>query len=771
MWRPTCRPIDPGINMMRVYWKTAAVVLALTVLGGCGLSAVARRDKYLARGKAYLEKQDYSRAIIEFKNAATAMPKDADIYYQLGMAYTDARDFRPALAAFRRAVALNPNHVQARLRIAQMMASTSDQKLVQDAENQLRTLAESSSASSEILNTLGFTELKLGDTEGAVRSFERSLAQAPGELSAYVMLARAKLLEKDTKSAEEALKKACDQLPKSPDAHRLLGEFYVDQTRLSEAGDQFRRALELDARNGPALMNLARIQLASGDKQTAEQSFKRLTTFDGYKSTYATFLFQEGQRDLALREFERLARENPNDRAARTNLIIAYRAQGRLSDVDRVLAEALKKNPKDTQALLQRGETSIEAAKYAQAEIDLNEVLRQTPSSPEVHFLLAKLHQAKGDTLTYRQELSQALQLNRNLQPIRVELAQNLINSKQPKAALDVLDEAPEAQKASTPILVQRNWALWALGDMAEMRKGIDRGLAQQRSADLLIQDGLWKLRANDPSGARAALEQALKIDPSDLRALQVLNQTYQAQKNGPTPLQRVKEYAASQPKSAPVQDFLGVMLMAQGEKAQARSAFAAAKQADPNYVKADLSTVQLDIVDGKLPDARKRLETILSSDKANPTAQLWLGIINEKMGDRGAAIELYRKVAEAQPGSAQALNNLAYLLSEVANKPDEALKYAQEAVHLVPEHPAYCDTLGWILYRKGVYNAAIPYLQRASSSNAGKDNVLWKYHLAMAYSKAGDALRGKATLAAAMKLNPNLPEAKTAEQMIGASR
>ena len=66
-------------------------------------------------------------------------------------------------------------------------------------------------------------------------------------------------------------------------------------------------------------------------------------------------------------------------------------------------------------------------------------------------------------------------------------------------------------------------------------------------------------------------------------------------------------------------------------------------------------------------------------------------------MGDRGGAVELYRKVAEAQPGSAQALNNLAYLLSEVANKPDEALKYAQQAaVELVPKRPVYIAVAHW---------------------------------------------------------------------------
>ena len=29
-----------------------------------------------------------------------------------------------------------------------------------------------------------------------------------------------------------------------------------------------------------------------------------------------------------------------------------------------------------------------------------------------------------------------------------------------------------------------RNWALWAVGNMAAMRKGIDRGLALEKSAD-----------------------------------------------------------------------------------------------------------------------------------------------------------------------------------------------------------------------------------------------------------------------------------------------
>src|ERR1035441_1289732 len=113
------------------------------------------------------------------------------------------------------------------------------------------------------------------------------------------------------------------------------------------------------------------------------------------------------------------------------------------------------------------------------------------------------------------------------------------------------------------------------------MRKGIDQGLARARSVDLLIQDGLWKLRSGDPARARTAIEEALKIDSADLRALQALRQTYLAQKNAPMALRKVKDYAAHNSKSASIQDFLGLLLMAQGDTKQAQAAFMAAKAAE----------------------------------------------------------------------------------------------------------------------------------------------------------------------------------------------
>ncbi len=735
-------------------------------LGGCDRSPQARRDKFLARGKAALAKHNDSRAILEFRNAAQAMPKDAEPYYQIGLASLDGRDVRTAIAAFRKALDLNPKHAGAQLQMAELMSITNDRTWLNDAETRLKSLMEEAPVTPEMLNTLALTEMKLGKTENAVESLEQVLSKAPRELTSSILLARAKLLQSDMKGAEDVLRKAVAAEPKAAGPHVILGRFYVSQRRTADGEAEFQRALELDPRSGAALMDLAVLENALGRKKDAEADFKRLAALGDktYKPVYALFLFEEGRRDEAVREFERLAKEDPQDRLARTRLVAAYRAANRTPEAEKILDKALQKNPKDLDALLQRGEISLANGKYGPAEADLNEVLHLQPNSAETHYLLGKLHQARGATLSYRQDLSKALQLNPYLLSVRLELAGVLSDAKEGQAALDLLSEAPESQKQLTAFVVQRNWAMWALGDLAGMRKGIDQGLAGGRSSDLLLQDGLWKLRTGNPSGARAALEQALHINPTDVRALAALNQTYAAQKQSGVALQKVKELASREPKSAPVQEYLGVLLMANGDKKQARAAFEAAKAADPKFIRADLSLVQSDIVDGKWDDAQKKLQEVLASDPGNTTARLWLGNIEVTKGNNKNALEQYRQVVASDPSNTEALNNFAYLLTEYGNQPAEALKYAQKAKELAPDSAEYSDTLGWILYRKGLYPLAVTELERAVSKER---NPIWRYHLAMAYAKAGDLNRGRTTLETALKTNPNLPEAKLAQQVI----
>ena len=756
--------------MFRPRFNRSLLILCVGVAAfaysGCARSPQAKRDKYLAAGKQFLGKKNYRRAILEFQNAVQAMPADAEAHYELGLAQAESGDAQHGYNNLKRAVELNPRHQQAQLKLAQLRAAARDPEVVREGQDELKKLAASSTAP-DVLNALAVTQLRLGETGDGMQSLEEALKNSPQELSSSIMLARAKLAQKDASGAEEVLKKACESAPKSADPHIVLGEFYAGQRRGPEAEDEFQKVLGIDPKRYRALFDLAQVQFAAGEKQQAEQNFKRLAASGekSFKPIHAIFLFSNGQRNEAIVEFERLFQQDPNDRPARTRLVAAYEAEHRTFDAEKVLAQALKKNSRDVDALSQRAALSQASGKYADAEKDLNEALHLQPDLAEARYTLFKVHEAEGQPLRARQDLSEAVRVSPNFLPARVDLAALLSAGKDNKAALDLLDRAPAGQKQSLLWLAQRNWVLWASGDMAEMRKGIDQGFARTKTPDLLIQDGLWKLQAGNFPAGRAALEEALKIAPADVRALEVLDRSYEAKKEASVGLVKVVEYASQQPKSAPMQEYLGVMLLKNGNRDQARTAFNAAKAADPKFVRADFSLVQLDIIEKKWDDAGNRLKTMLAADDGNSMAHLWLGMIGEATGNRASALDQYRKSVAIDAQNVEALNNLAYLLADYANKPDEALPYAQKAHELDPGNPHTADTLGWIYYRKGMYSSAITQMEAGAAQDQG--NAVIKYHLAMAYAKSGDAEKGLATLQAALKLNPKLPEAQMAASVV----
>ena len=60
-----------------------------------------------------------------------------------------------------------------------------------------------------------------------------------------------------------------------------------------------------------------------------------------------------------------------------------------------------------------------------------------------------------------------------------------------------------------------------------------------------------------------------------------------------------------------------------------------------------------------------------------------------------------------------------------------------RKAVAAEPDQPAYLDSLGWLLFRKGDFAGAVEQLEKAVALPGGQDPTLLS-HLADAYEKAG---------------------------------
>jgi tetratricopeptide (TPR) repeat protein len=275
------------------------------------------------------------------------------------------------------------------------------------------------------------------------------------------------------------------------------------------------------------------------------------------------------------------------------------------------------------------------------------------------------------------------------------------------------------------------------------------------------------KLAAKNYAGARAAADEAFRKNPADASGLRIVLQSYANEKHMAEGIQKIREYAIAMPQSAAAQQYVGGLLLSIGKLDEARQAFTAAKAANPSSVEADLALAQLDSNAGKMADARKRAQTALAAHPGSVPARLFLAQMDVLSRNYPAAAEQYANLLPSDPKNVAILNNLAYSLAE-SGKYDEAIKYAQEAKELAPERAEIDDTLGWIMYRKGVYSSAIRYLTAAASRNA---TALYHYHLAMAYSKAGDSEKANDTLLIALTKDPTLPEAADAQRLLSGSQ
>jgi tetratricopeptide (TPR) repeat protein len=583
-----------------------------------------------------------------------------------------------------------------------------------------------------------------------------------------MVLAKAKILRRDIAGAEEVLKKAIAVSPRSADARVGLGSFYVLMRRDQEAEKAFRGAVEIDPKNGPAIYELAVITYRTGKKSEAEQLFRRLSTFPDPElmPLHAVYLIKEGDKAGAVAELEKLVHDNPKVSDFRTKLVAAYWVADRLDAVESLLTAAIKKNPKDLDAYLQRGEMYVATNRYRQAQTDLDKVRGFRPDSAVVHWVIAKLNQARGADLICRQELTEAVRFDPAFLPARVELAQRFTANDSPDSALKILDEAPPQQKNSFSLLLERNWALLSLKKFDELRGRIKAELAIARPAELLIQDGWMKIQDRNYTAAQASIEEALKNGPADSRALNALVALYTEQKQTGNLEKRLRQLGEGSP-DAGVKYFVGNWLLQRGDRAGAKSYFEAAKRANPDFHEAEIALAVVDMGEGKLDNARASLKNVMALRDQDVGLLSQAGALELAAHRVPDAIAHYRKILAIDRNNVHGLNNLAYLLAN-ANQSDEALALAQQAKELAPGTVEVEDTLGWVLYRRGIYGEAVSYLESAAQKSS--DPAI-QYHVGLAYLKAGKWERGKQVLTSALRIAPQLDEAELARRELGIGR
>jgi Flp pilus assembly protein TadD len=198
----------------------------------------------------------------------------------------------------------------------------------------------------------------------------------------------------------------------------------------------------------------------------------------------------------------------------------------------------------------------------------------------------------------------------------------------------------------------------------------------------------------------------------------------------------------------------------------QAEAAYLRAIELDPRLPGPYLELARLYGAGGRYDQALAKTDEALKANPRNLGALMLAGTLRERHGDPARAEASYGKALDVNPRFAPAANNLAYLLAERGAEMERALQLAQTAKEVAPDDPRIADTLGWIFYKRGVYQRAVTLLKE--SAEKLPDNPVIQYHLGMAAAKVGERETARKALASAVGSPQAFPGKEEARRLLG---
>jgi len=116
----------------------------------------------------------------------------------------------------------------------------------------------------------------------------------------------------------------------------------------------------------------------------------------------------------------------------------------------------------------------------------------------------------------------------------------------------------------------------------------------------------------------------------------------------------------------------------------------------------------------GKSNEAIALLQLALERYPEHPGVRYQIALIQDKAGLARESIRNFENLLKDRPEDASLLNALGYSLADRNQKLPRAESLIRKALAASPDNPAFLDSLGWVLFRRGDIPAALPHLERA---------------------------------------------------------
>lgn len=468
------------------------------------------------------------------------------------------------------------------------------------------------------------------------------------------------------------------------------GEREFIKENYQQAYELFKKALELNPANAAVNFKVAEVLVQNGDPQNALAYAKKAMEMDP-KNKYYLLITAEiykslSNLDQAAAIYQRLIDEVPGTETYLFDLAIIYQYQGKNDEALKVYERAehhfgmnefvlrekqkiylqrndfealvkdwdklIKENPEDSRYVIELCQFLIARNKLAEAK----QRLEQLEDNQMAELLLSEIALAEGNT------------------PLAISLARSTMNAPEvdTNAKIQLLNEFLERAISPEDFQLVKTMAEELASQYPEVYE------VQAFSGDVMF-------RLEDRAKARDYYLKAVAISPSNYGVWQnILNI-----EAGLNQYDQVIQHAEQALEYFPSQGLLYYF-------------------AGTGYL---------------IEKNFKRAVQLLEQGRRYVTDPNLLTIFYGQMGDayHGAkenvkAYEAYEKALQTDPANDHVLNNYSYYLSLEKRELDKALAMSGRLVKAHPDNATYLDTHGWVLYVRGEYEAALPFLEKAAN-------------------------------------------------------
>ena len=771
-------------------YRNIIIVVMAVGLVACG-GPVERKAKYRAQAQEYFEAGNYPKARVALRNVLKIDPKDADAHLLFAQVEEKEKNWRNAVLLYQKVVTLVPDHTSALImlgkyyleaRLTAEVVSTADIVLAKDPNHPQA-------------NALKIAVLAIeGKIPEAMAKAEALQSQFPTEPDVAILLATLYGQQQRYRDAQATLQRALDAHPKDMDLlnnldmilvqakdmvgaemvarrmieaeptvfdHRLrLAKFFNEQGSHEKAEKVLREAIVLDPNSEERRLLLADLFSAKKDYPAAERALleaaSQLPRSTKIQFGLATLYLRSGQDAKARERYVGLVKDykdKPPGFDAKIKLAEMDFSAGKQAEAERQVQEVLKESPRSSDGLILSGRMALSRRNGKDAVQAFRTVLHDQPELATVHFLLGQAYLMTGENNLAKESFEQAVALYPGQVDARRSLAALENRSghhQQARARLDdLLKQRPDDLAALDMLmrvdLVTKEWV--------EAEHTLERLRAVSKdSVVTLMAEGRLRQAQGQFDKAGAAYERATALAPNDPEPLLALVNLDVAQNHTDRAKTRLEVLLAAQPDHLIGHGLLGEVLTLTAHPQEADAQFREATRVNSKWITPWLDWGGLWLAQ-KQPD--QAVQVIQAGLKANPDSEelhMLLASAYSMQGQIDNAISAYDGALRLNPRNVLVANNLAVLLVDYkgdSQSLQKAFALSRDFEKDAP-HPLFLDTLGWVRFKMGQQEEALRIMNGAVAKSPEIPTL--NYHLGMAYHQSGKTAEARAYLSKSLK-------------------